>query len=149
MPLLNVDAATFGFGGANLTPQSASGEPSLGEVLAAQREDSFWDRFNWATISQAVASDLASLLALQNAITTQMFVLAPVGAAGFGMRNLTPLVTATDLLAFLIAQVNATKAALIATGATDYSALSGTPDATDQGTAITLANAIRSALGIT
>lgn len=148
MPLLSVNTTRFGFGGANLTPQSSAGTPSLGEVMEAAREDVFLSRFDWTAVAVAAASDLDSLRALINVLTTNMFAQVPVGAAGYGMRNLTPALSASDLLAFLIVQVNACKAALINTGSTDYSALSGTADATDQAEAITLANAIRTALSI-
>lgn len=147
-PLLQIDAKTFGSGGSNIAPNGSTGKPTLGEVIAAQREDSFFARFDWSTITQAAASDNATLVALVNAIVTQLYVTAPVGARGFGVRQLTPADDADGILAFMISQVNAIKAALIATAAADYTALASTPDADDLATAITLANAIRTTLGL-
>lgn len=148
MPLISVDPRRFGFGGSNLTPQTSAGIPSLGAVLEAAREDVFFSRFDWSTITQAAATDLASLVALINVITPQMFALAPVGTDHYGVGDYSPAPTDDGVLVFMVSQCNALKAALVNTGSVDYSALSGTPDASDLATAITLANAIRTALGI-
>ncbi len=148
MALLQIIAATFGSGGSNMAPQGTTGETSIGDVLAAQREDAFFARFDWASITQAAASNLATLVSLVNAVTVQMYILAPVGSRGFGVRNLAPADTAPDVTAFMISQVNGLKAALVATASVDYSGIAATDDATDLATAIVLANAIRTALGI-
>lgn len=149
MALIEINSGTFGFGGSNVAPGSAGGSPTLGEVIAAQREDAFFPRFDWSTITQAVSSDLTTLVALVNVVVAQANTLAPVGARAFGVRTPTPDETAVDVDAYMFAQCNGLKAMLLATASADYTALSAVAAASDLATAIVLANAIRTALGIT
>ena len=148
MALIEINPETFGQGGANVVPQSSGGSPNLGAVIAAQREDAFFPRFDWSTVVSPVASDLATLVDLVNAITGATYDLSPVGAKFFGARHHQPLATAALAEEYMHSQCNGLKAMLVNTASVDYSALSAVPDATDLATAIVLANALRTALGL-
>lgn len=155
MPIPSIDYRNFGSGGSDLTPNNSAGKPWVGQILEATREDAFYPRFDWSTaVSAPASSDLATLVALVVELSQGLVAAAPAGAAAFLVRGGTISYTVGNAeeeaaaLAEAIRSLNALKAALLATASVDYTATVTSPDATDQATAITLANEIRTALGI-